>query len=140
MEMAAMPPTTPPAMAPALELLPPEPGESTVNNGVGVVVVVVTWTPSGLKNVLGPYSGLSMSNIGEFVTEGERNDRGHDTHHLLEALRKRSSYSLSRVYCEYVTIEENLETNRDIESSPVRDIYTRRDRVWEPGDQFQRQT
>src|SRR5216684_7712155 len=81
-----------------------------------------------------------MSNVGEIVTEGERNDRGHDTHHLLEALRKRPSHSLPGVYCEYVTIKENFETNRDIESSPVRDIDTRRDNVWEPGDQFQRQT
>ncbi len=80
-----------------------------------------------------------MSNVGKIVKEGERNDREHDTHHLLEALRQRPRHPHSEVYCENVAIEENLETNRDIESSPVRDIYSRRDRVWEPGDQFQRQ-
>jgi hypothetical protein len=30
---------------------------------------------------------------------------------------------------------KKIQTNRDIENSPVRNIYSRRDRVWEPGDQ-----
>jgi hypothetical protein len=72
MEMAAIPPTTPPAMAPAFELLPPEPDEDPVRDGVGVVVVVNSVMPSGPKIVPGPYSGLSMSNVGEFVTEGRK--------------------------------------------------------------------
>ena len=118
MEMAVIPPTTPPAMAPAFELLPPEPDGNTEKDGLGKVVD----TPLGPNNVPGPYSGLSMSNVGKIVTEGERNDSGHDTHHLLEALRQRPRHPHSEVYCEYVAIEENLETNRDIESSPVRDI------------------
>ena len=29
---------------------------------------------------------------------------------------------------------QNFETNRDIENSPVRNIYSCRDRVWEPGE------
>jgi hypothetical protein len=32
---------------------------------------------------------------------------------------------------------KKIRTNRDIENSPVRNIYSRRDRVWEPGDQSQ---
>jgi hypothetical protein len=83
MEMAAIPPTTPPAMAPAFGLLPPESDEGPVKDGVEEVV----GAPEGPKNVPGPYSGLSMSNVGEIVTEGERKDGGHDAHHLLEALR-----------------------------------------------------
>jgi hypothetical protein len=31
---------------------------------------------------------------------------------------------------------KKLKTNRDIENSPVRNIYPRRNRVWEPGDQL----
>ncbi len=110
MEMAAIPPTTPPAMAPGFELLPPEPDEDPVKDGVGVVMVVDTVTPLGPKKVPGPYSGLSMSNIGEFVTEGERKDRRHDAHHLLDTLRWHPNldYSLSGVFCDYVAIEENL--------------------------------
>ena len=49
MEMAAIPPTTPPAMAPGFELLPPEPDEDPVKDGVGVVMVVDTVTPLGPK-------------------------------------------------------------------------------------------
>jgi hypothetical protein len=30
---------------------------------------------------------------------------------------------------------KKIQTNRDIENSPVRNICSRRDRVWEPGDQ-----
>jgi hypothetical protein len=31
----------------------------------------------------------------------------------------------------------NLQTNRDIDNSPARNRYSRRDRVWEPRDQLQ---
>jgi hypothetical protein len=33
-------------------------------------------------------------------------------------------------------LKSNLQTNRDIENSPVRNIYSRRDRVWEPVDRM----
>jgi hypothetical protein len=132
MEMTTMAATMPPTTAPVFELLPLESDEDPVKDALGEVVD----TPEGPKIAPGPYSGVSMSNVGEIVMEGERKDR-HDAHHQLDALRRCPRNSLSGVYCEYVAIEENLETNRDIESSPVRDIYTRRDRVWEPGDQFQ---
>src|SRR5229473_2316948 len=115
METATIPPTTPPAMAPMFELLPPEPDEDPVKDGVRVEVgvrevVEVVDTPLGPKNAPGPYSGLSMSNVGETIAEGERKDRGHDTHHLLEALRKGTRCYYAGVYCEYVAIEENFET------------------------------
>jgi hypothetical protein len=32
---------------------------------------------------------------------------------------------------------KNIKTNRDIENSPVRNIYSIGDRVWESGDQLQ---
>jgi hypothetical protein len=65
-------------------------------------------TPEGPKIAPGPYSGLSISNVGEIVTEGERKDRRHDAHHLLDALRWRPNHSLSGVCCEYVVVEEKL--------------------------------
>ncbi len=49
MEIAAIPPTTPPAMAPGFELLPPEPDEDPVIVGVRVVMVVDTVMPLGPK-------------------------------------------------------------------------------------------
>ncbi len=86
MEMAAIPATTPPTMAPALELLPPEPDEDPVKDALEEVVdtledaleeVVDTLEdalgevvfagkpegPEGPKIVPGGYSGLSVSNI-----------------------------------------------------------------------------
>jgi hypothetical protein len=35
-----------------------------------------------------------------------------------------------------VLLKKTLQTNRDIDNGPVRNIYIRRDRVWEPRDQF----
>ena len=75
MEMAAIPATTPPTMAPALELLPPEPDEDPVKDALEEVVdtledalgeVVFAGKPEGPegpKIVPGGYSGLSVSNI-----------------------------------------------------------------------------
>jgi hypothetical protein len=36
-----------------------------------------------------------------------------------------------------VLFRKNFKTNRDIENSPVRNTNSRRDRVWEPGNQIQ---
>jgi hypothetical protein len=69
MEMAAIPATTPPTMAPTFVLLPPEFDEDPVKDGLGEVVVD---TPEGPKIAPGPYSGLSISNVGEIVTEKEK--------------------------------------------------------------------
>jgi hypothetical protein len=104
MEMATIATTKPLTTRSTFEISTPESDESLEKNGLWEV----TDTSLGPKNVPGPYSGLSMSNVGEIVTEGERKDRGHDAHHLLEALRQRPSYSLPGVYCEYAVIEETL--------------------------------
>ena len=85
MEMAAIAATTPPTMAPALELLPPEPdadpvkdalkevvdtledalGEvvDTLKDALGGIVFAGKPGPEGPKIVPGGYSGLSISNI-----------------------------------------------------------------------------
>jgi len=36
-----------------------------------------------------------------------------------------------------VPLRKRLQTNCNIETSPVRNIYSLRDRVWEPGDKSQ---
>src|SRR5258707_5989680 len=107
MEMAAIPATTPPTMAPAFELLPPESDEDPVKDALDALGEVVD-TPEGPNVAPGPYSGLSISNVGEIATEGERKDRRHGAHHLLDTLRWRANYSLSGALCEYVAIEEKL--------------------------------
>ncbi len=70
MEMAAIPVTTPPTMAPEFELLPPEPDEGPVKDALGEVVDPpkvalgeIVDTPEGPKIAPGPYSGLSRSNV-----------------------------------------------------------------------------
>jgi len=81
MEMAAIPVTTPPTMAPEFELLPPEPDEGPVKDALGEVVDTledalgeivdmledelgeIVDTPEGPKIAPGPYSGLSRSNV-----------------------------------------------------------------------------
>ncbi|SRR5216684_7922629 len=93
-----------PTRAPAFDLLLLECDEYPVKDALGEVVD----TPEGPKIAPGPNSGLSISNVGEIVKEGERKDRRHDAHHQLEALRWRPNYSLSGVCCEYIAIEENL--------------------------------
>ncbi len=106
------------AMPPASEVVTPEPGEA-VKDALGEVVGTLKdalWevvdTPEGPKIAPGPYSGLSISNVGEIVTEGERKDRRHDARHQLEALRWRPSYSLPGVRCEYVVIEETIKKKK----------------------------
>jgi len=86
MEMAAIAATTPPTMAPALELLPPEPDADPVKDALeevvdtlgdalgevvdtlkdelgGIVFAGKPEGPEGPKIVPGGYSGLSISNI-----------------------------------------------------------------------------
>ena len=46
-------------------------------------------------------------------------------------------FALECVIIMVLLIKLTLQTNRDIEKSPVRNIYSRRDRVWEPRDQLQ---
>ncbi len=81
MEMAAIAATTPPTIAPTFELLPPESDEDPVKDALGEVVDTledalgeivdmledelgeIVDTPEGPKVALGPYSGLSISNV-----------------------------------------------------------------------------
>jgi hypothetical protein len=86
MEMAAIPAMTPPTMAPALELLAPEPDEDPVKDALkevmdtledalgevmdtpkdalgGIVYAGKPEGPEGPKIVPGGYSGLSISNV-----------------------------------------------------------------------------
>jgi hypothetical protein len=49
-------------------------------------------------------------------------------------IRWRSIGFRSGVSYDYGVVEEKLETNREIENSPIRNMCSVRDRVWEPGD------
>ena len=65
METIAIPPTTPPAIAPTFELLP---FGAAVRDGDPVEdaraeEMADVYTPDGPKIAPGPYSGLSMSNV-----------------------------------------------------------------------------
>jgi hypothetical protein len=57
METTAIPPTTPPAIAPVFELLP---FRAVVGDAVEDALAEDVYTPDAPKNAPGPYSGLSI--------------------------------------------------------------------------------
>ena len=149
MKMAPIPPAMPPAIAPAFELCPP--------TGVGVAVFDVAVLDTAVLDVakveveraelaerdelLGPSIEPGPSS-GEFIKvrrgcHGET-ERGKDTrgcsHHRREPIEPiwlSSNRSHSGTRCEYVIREESLETNCDVEKSPLGNTYCCRDGVWE---------
>jgi hypothetical protein len=101
---------TPPAMAPAW---PPECEglEDGVEDALADDVVTPdVYTPEGPKIAPGPYSGPSISSVGERPERGaEREDRGDDAHHLLDALYPSPNRSHSGACYEYGAVEEKIE-------------------------------
>ena len=89
----------------------------------------------------GATSGESISHVKrgcESLTE-ER-DKGDNSHHRRQTSCQCPNCSLSGMCCEYIIREENLETNCDVEESPIGDTYSHGNRVREPADQRQCQT
>jgi hypothetical protein len=107
MDNIAIPPMTPPAMAPVW-LLECEGLEDGVEDALADDVVTPdVYTPEGPKIAPGPYSGPSISSVGERPErEAEREDRGDDTHHLLDALCPSPNRSRSGACYDYDAIEE----------------------------------
>jgi hypothetical protein len=150
MEIVAIPPTTPPAIAPAFELLP----FGGVGVGVGVPVELEdaladdVYTPDTIAEVVdspvpsiiapGPYSGLSIWNVSG--RRQRREEREHKETTLTTSGIRFSgvpiALDLERVVIMVLFIKR-LKTNRDIQHHPMRDTYLRRDRVWETGNKIQ---
>ena len=91
MEIIAKLPMMPPAMAPAC---PPE--CKSVEGPVGVALPAEdVYTPEGPKTVPGPYSGLSITNVGVRPQRVEKENSGGDAHHRLGALSQNPNNSPS---------------------------------------------
>jgi hypothetical protein len=84
----------------------------------------------------GPYSGPSISNVSSPAVT-RKIGAMMLTNCLTRFFGVPIILVLERVMIT-VPVEEKLDTNCDIESSPVRNIYSRRDRVREPGGQLQK--
>jgi hypothetical protein len=134
MEVNAIPPVTPPAMAPAWL-----PECECVGGAVGDALAEDVYTPQGLKIAPGPYSGLSIYQtwVGDRKEEQKENIR--ETMLTTSGIRFIGVPYVFVLECVVIMelLKKILQTNCDIEKSPLRKIYSRRDRVWVPGDQLQ---
>jgi hypothetical protein len=110
MEIIAILPMTPPAMGPAW---PPECEgvEDAVEDALADDADTPdVETPEAPKIAPGPYSGPSISNVGVRPgREAEREDKGGDAHHQLDALRQRPNYFRSGTCYDYGAVEEKVE-------------------------------
>ena len=119
MEITAIPPTTPPAIAPVFDLWP---------------------TLEGPRIAPGASSGLSIK-IGGVRTRSETRegkDKGEGAHHRRNMIRWGSTCSHSDV-CAVIKVynTKGIATYCDIDKRPTRNTYPRRNRVWKPASQFQ---
>ena len=132
MATIAIPATMPPAIEPAW-LLECEVGDG---DAVGDALAPDVDTPDGPKIAPGPYSGKAVI-YETSVGDNERKNNMRKTMLTTKSIRFIAVPIVFVLKCVVIMVlffifQKKLETNRDIDNSPVRNTYSRRDRVREP--------